>query len=233
MKEKIIVLVLIWFTTNSHAQLHEFGTTLGGSNYVGDIGSSMLIRPNAPAVGLIYKYNRNPRISYRISYTSMKIIANNSESKNEVMQQFDTPLNKTIRELTAGIDFNFSEYQISHWKKAHTPYLIFELAAFYYKKAEGTAENYSYKSQLGIAIPFGTGYKAQIFNNIILGFEVRIRYTFTDDLDDSLFYKNEILKDHPENAKFGDPNTNDWYAFTGFTITYTFGKPLYYSTKRR
>lgn len=232
MKEKLLVLVLIWFTTNSNAQLHEFGPTFGASNYVGDIGSTTLIRPNAPATGLIYKYNRNPRVSYRLSYTAMKIIANNSESKNEIRQQFDTPINKTITELTAGIDFNFFEYQMSHWKKAHTPYLIFELAGFHYKKAEGTAENNSYTNKLGLAIPFGFGYKAQVFDNLVLAFEVRIRYTFTDDLDDSLFYKNEILKDHPENSKFGNPNTNDWYTFTGLTITYTFGRPLYYTTKR-
>ena len=232
MRKNIFILVFIWITTNSYAQLHEFGPVYGGSNYVGDIGSSALIRPNAPATGLIYKYNRNPRISYRASFTTMKIIADNSESKNEIQQQFDTPINKTVTEFTAGIDFNFLEYEISHWKKTHTPYLIFELAAFHYKKAVGTAEAYSYKSQMGIALPFGVGYKAQLLDNFVLGFEVRIRYSFTDDLDDSQFYKNEILKDHPENAKFGDPNTNDWYAFTGFTITYTFGKPLHYTTRR-
>lgn len=233
MKKNLILLVVIWFTTNSYAQRHEFGPVYGGSNYVGDIGPSTLIRPNAPATGLIYKFNRNPRISYRAAFTTMKIIASNSESNNEIRQLFDVSINKTITELTAGIDFNFLEYEISHWNRTHTPYLIFELAAFHYKKAEGTVDNITYNSQIGVALPFGVGYKAQLLDNFVLGFEIRVRYSFTDDLDDSQFYKNEILKDHPENGKFGNASTNDWYAFTGLTLTYTFGRPIYYTTRRR
>ena len=233
MRKNLILLTFICFGANIFAQLHEVGATIGGSNYSGDIGSPTLVIPNAPAFGLIYKYNRNPRISYRASFTAMKIKANNADSKNEIRQLFDTPVNKTVSELTAGIDFNFFDYTISHWHKSHTPYLIFELAAFHYKAAEGTADNYSYKNKFGIALPFGAGYKVQISDKLILGAEIRIRYSFTDDLDDSQFYKNEILTDHPENAKFGDSNTNDWYAFTGFTLSYTFGRTRYYSTRRR
>lgn len=232
MGNRILILIFIWLTTNTYAQLHEVGVSLGGSNYVGDIGSTKLISPNATAYGVVYKYNRNPRTSYRISITSMKIVADNSESKNVIAQQFDTPINKTITEFTAGIDFNFLEYHISHWKKAHTPYLIFELAAFQYTKASGTAVNYSYENQIGIALPFGIGYKAQILDNIIVGLETRIRYSFTDDLDDSQFYKDVLLTTHPENAKFGNPDKNDWYVFTGFTLTYTFGKALSYTTQK-
>jgi len=232
MGKKNFVLIFIWFTTNLQAQLHEVGLSIGGSNYVGDIGANGLIRPNAPATGFIYKYNKNPRISYRASITAMRLVATNSDSKNEIQQQFDTPVNKTITEFAAGIDFNFNEYKISHWKKARSPYLIFGLAAFVYKNKSGTAENTSYTPQLALALPFGFGYKAQLSDHIVLGIETRIRYTFTDDLDDSEFYKNEILTDNPKNSKFGNPDTNDWYVFTGFTITYTFGKALSYTTRR-
>jgi hypothetical protein len=232
MRKNLFFLVFILYTSISFGQRHEVGLALGGSNYVGDIGSSTLIRPNAFATGLLYKFNRNPRISYRASFTAMKIIANNSDSNNAIRQQFDTPVNKTITELTAGIDFNFLEYYISHWKRTKTPYLIFELAAFHYKKATGTADNIEYKSQIGMALPFGAGYKHQISDNLVLGVELRVRYSFTDDLDDSQFYKNETLQNHPENAKFGNPNTNDWYAFTGFTLTYSFGRPLHYTTRK-
>jgi hypothetical protein len=232
MGKTFIILVFILVATNSFAQLHEVGLSIGGSNYVGDIGPTNLIRHNAPAVGLLYKYNRNPRVSYRVSLSAMKIKAHNSDSRNEIKQQFNTPVNKTITEITAGIDFNFLEYEISHWKKTHTPYLIFELAAFHYKKAIGTADDYRYKSQMGIALPLGVGYKIQVATNFIIGFETRIRYSFTDDIDDSQFYKNGILKDHPENSKFGNPDKKDWYACTGFTITYTFGRALSYTTQR-
>lgn len=232
MRKTILFLVFIWFANLSVAQLHEVGISLGGSNYVGDIGPTTVIRPNAPAYGLIYKYNRNPRISYRASLTSMKMIAHNSESKNEIRQQFDVGFNKTITEFTGGIDFNFLNYEISHWKRARSVYLILELAIFHFKKAVGTAEDYTYKSQISTALPFGVGYKTQISDRLVLGLEARIRFTFTDDIDDGQFYKDGVLKDHPENAKFNDPSTNDWYSFAGLTLTYTFGRPLSYTTRR-
>jgi len=232
MGKKIILLVFIWVTTNSYSQLHEVGLSLGGSNYMGDIGSSTFIRPNAPALGLLYKYNRNPRTSYRVSLTRMKIIADYTESKNKIKQQFNTPVNKTITELTAGIDFNFFPYEISHWEKGHTPYLIFELAAFHYNKAVSKNDKLSYEPQIGFALPFGVGYKAQVLDHLVIGLETRIRYSFTDDLDDSQYYKENTLKDHPENSKFGNPENNDWYVFTGITVTYTFGRALSYTTQR-
>lgn len=234
MGKKLFILILLLCTISGYAQRYEVGGSLGGSNYSGDIGSSTLIIPNAPSIGFIYKYNKNPRISYRGSITIMKLIANDSESNNEIRQGFDISINKTITEFTAGIDFNFLEYQISHWKKAKTPYLIFELAAFQYLKiVDGTLKNPTYTNSIGIALPFGAGYKAQITDNIVVGFEVKVRYSFTDDLDDSQFIKqSEEITSNPENAKFGNSITNDWYAFTGFTFTYTFGRPLYYTTRK-
>ena len=35
-----------------HSQMHEFGTFLGGSNFIGDIGSSSYIKPNSFSFGL-------------------------------------------------------------------------------------------------------------------------------------------------------------------------------------
>ena len=126
------------------------------------------------------------------------------------------------------IQFNFS-----HWKRPHTPYFIFELAVFQYEAYAGSQGNYEKKNKVGFALPFGFGYKAQVSNHFVLGIETRIRYTYSDDLDDGLYYKEEVINNHPEIAKFNNPDTNDWYAFTGLTLTYTFGRPLYYTTRRR
>ena len=47
---------------------------------------------------------------------------------------------------------------------------------------------------------------------------------FSDDLDGS----NSNNDDVDPAYQFGNPNSNDWYNFTGFTLTYTFGrKPCY------
>jgi hypothetical protein len=51
---------------------------------------------------------------------------------------------------------------------------------------------------------------------LVLALETGARYTLTDNIDGSF------------NQKFGNINNNDWYVFTGATLTYTFGtKPCY------
>jgi hypothetical protein len=63
------------------------------------------------------------------------------------------------------------------------------------------------------------GVKANIFENFVVGAEVGARYTFTDNLDGSN-PENENFK----NWRFGNLNSNDWYVFSGITLTYTFGQ---------
>jgi len=71
------------------------------------------------------------------------------------------------------------------------------------------------------------GIKSKITNHLVLGLETGARYTFTDNLDGS----NPKNKNF-ETLKFGNLNNKDWYIFTGFTLTYTFGKnPCFCSDK--
>lgn len=75
------------------------------------------------------------------------------------------------------------------------------------------------------AIPMVVGYKTTLGTKMMLGFEIGARYTFTDDLDGSNPVKG--LADE-ESLKFGNTNSDDWYVFTGITLTFTFGrKPCY------
>ena len=67
------------------------------------------------------------------------------------------------------------------------------------------------------------GVKTTFLDNFILGFEIGARYTFTDELDGSV-----PDAEYRQQFSFGNTNSNDWYVFSGFTITYTFGvKPCY------
>jgi len=100
-----------------------------------------------------------------------------------------------------------------------------------------------------INIPFGIGFKFQLFDNIELGFEFVPRVTFTDYLDDvSTDYVNydelmaanrpvaallanrtgEYLGTGPVKVDTGtprgDPDGNDWYFFGATYFSYNFGK---------
>jgi hypothetical protein len=240
MKKTFLTFLLVWFSVQINAQINEIGIFLGGSNYVGDIGASTYIRPNSFASGIIYKYNKTPRLAYRASLTNMGINPDDSDSSNEVQNFFQNSFSKNISELAVGIEFNFFEYNLANYRQRSTPYLFFELAAFQYKKAESIAPsvaptvNINYTTERGIAIPFGIGYKTSLFGKLAISLEARIRYTFTDDLDDGLFIKENIIDPSSivEKAKFNNPNTNDWYMATGISIVYTFGRPACYSRNR-
>ena len=98
-------------------------------------------------------------------------------------------------------------------------------------------------------IPFGVGFKFQLFDNVELGFEFVPRLTFTDYLDDvsgqyvsydELIEANrpltavlanrtgEYLGTGPLNVNSGtlrgDSTGNDWYFFGSTYISYNFGK---------
>jgi hypothetical protein len=75
-----------------------------------------------------------------------------------------------------------------------------------------------------VGIPITLGFKTTLTSHIIMAFEVGARYTFSDNIDGS-DPKSEELK---KTVRFGNFNNTDWYMFSGFTLTYTFGrKPCY------
>ena len=130
-----------------------------------------------------------------------------------------------IKEFSAGLEFDFFDFNLHEvLTKKITPYVYSGLTYFAYDELYvingETKKDYTAST---FAIPMIVGIKSNVFENIILGFEIGARYTFTDNLDGSL-PKNKNL----EPLKFGNINSKDWYVFTGFTIMYTFGeKPCY------
>ena len=76
MRGLILLILLACVVTPLQSQTHEIGFFAGGSNYVGDIGSTNYIYPNEFAGGLVYKYNLNPRIALRGTYTYIPVSGN-------------------------------------------------------------------------------------------------------------------------------------------------------------
>ena len=126
--------------------------------------------------------------------------------------------------MALGFEFNYFEYNLDDYRQTHTPYLLFEIAAFNYKVVteETSPQNYEYDSKTSFAIPFGIGYKTKLFGDLAIALELRMRYTFEDDID----YNNHEIN----SLSFGNPNSNDWYMLTGISLVYTFGRPACYST---
>lgn len=220
MKRFLLNIIGFLFCMTSFGQIHEIGVFVGGSNYIGDVGNSDYFAPNDLALGVLYKWNKSTRHSWRFSYKMASISAQDVESDapNRKLRGFE--IKNDIKELSAGLEFNFLDFDLHQSDFVWSPYVYSGLSAFVYnetyvinKESEIDYRDYSF------AIPMVVGVKAKILNQLVLGLETGARYTFTDNLDGSN-PKNENF----ETLKFGNLNNKDWYIFTGFTLTYTFGK---------
>lgn len=224
MIRSFLALLLLIVSATAAAQINELGIFAGGSNYTGDLGPTNYIAPNDAAIGLIYKWNRSPRHSYRFSFTQAKLSAKDVKSDETGRQQRGYEFKNDISELAAGIEFNFFDFNLHEPDFKVTPYVHTGIAYFWYDEIFiDNGKSRLDKKKGALAIPMTVGIKSNIFENFILGVEVGARYTFTDNLDGS----------NPDNSayesrRFGNLENNDWYVFTGLTLTYTFGvKPCY------
>nr|WP_299032068.1 DUF6089 family protein [uncultured Tenacibaculum sp.] len=218
MRGLILLILFVCLATPLQSQIHEIGIFAGGSNYVGDIGSTNYIRPNKFAGGLIYKYNLNPRIALRGTYTYIPVSGDDADASNPSRQNRGYNFSNNIHEFAAGVEFNFFDYNISDYRTTFTPYILAEIAAFNYKSPGSQVSNntISLKNKFSYTLPVGIGLKGRLADNFAIAFETGVRFTFVDDID--------FTTDRINSLDFGG-NGNDWYVFSGVSIVYTFGRP--------
>lgn len=224
MKKIILIITFICITITSKAQINEIGLFLGASNYIGDVGPEYYINPNNFMGGVIYKWNLNPRIAIRGTFTFAQISSDDENASNQERYQRGIRFTNSIKELAIGMEINYFEYNLDDYRLTRTPYLLFEIAAFNYNVVteETAPKEYEYKAKTSFAIPFGIGYKTKLFYDFAIALEIRARYTFANDID----YNNNTIN----SLTFGNPNSNDWYILSGVSIVYSFGRPACYAT---
>lgn len=221
----IFILLAFQFT---QAQTYEIGGIVGGANYIGDIGRTNYIAPKNLAFGGIFKWNRSSRHSFRGSVLVARILGNDFDSGEIRRKIRGYEFENTIKEISVGLEYTFWEFNMYSGQPQTTPYLYTGLTYFLYDAKFKRPDNnliVKYEDAGSIAIPMVVGLKTTIGTRFVLGFEVGARYTFTDNLDgsnpDTGFENNESLK-------FGNVNSDDWYVYSGVTITVTFGRqPCY------
>ena len=224
MNRFFVLIFSVLMLQSAKAQIHEFGVFLGGSNYIGDIGATDYISPNNLAYGLLYKWNKSPRHTWRFSYIQSQISGDDAKSDNLVKQKRDLKFTNDIKEFSAGLEFDFVDFNLHDNEIKMTPYIYSGLTVFTYSENFFIGNKLKSGATTGqAAIPMVFGIKTNFIENFILGLEVGARYTFTDNLDGT-----NPKNDNLSTLRFGNQHSNDWYVFTGATLTYTFGnKPCY------
>ncbi|MFY9243322.1 MAG: DUF6089 family protein [Polaribacter sp.] len=222
MKKSLFLIIFGCFSSLALAQVYEAGIFLGGSNYVGDIGRTNYIYPNKVAGAAFFKYNWNPRIALRATYSYLPIEGNDLDADTDFRRTRGLNFTNTIHELAVGLEYNFYEYDLSSDDKTWTPYILVELAAFNSKHvvSEPSPNQFLLQTKNSFAIPIGVGFKSKLMGPLAFALETKFRYTFNDDLD----YTTDTIP----NLNFGG-NGSDWYMFTGVSLIYTFGRPACYT----
>ena len=221
------VFITVFALTSAKAQTYEIGPYVGGANYIGDVGSTNYIDPNEVFYGVVFKWNRSKRHSFRFTLAQTNLSADDANSSEGRRMQRGLSFSNSLTEASLGIEYTFWEWNLHSNKPQYAPYLYTGLTGIYtndlYLNTQG--ELIEKDDKFSASIPMIIGFKTRIVRHLVLATEIGARMSFSDNLDGSTPEEFDGGKKLPS---FGNQNTNDWYMFTGITLTYTFGrKPCY------
>lgn len=215
-----LLVILLLASGVASAQLRqrtEVGGGIGTFNYTGDIVRTYNIRYSKPAATLYYRYNFNHVLSVRTGINFGRVGASDvTDPIDPAARERDASFNKSLIELAPVFEYHFLDWKDARRRIRYTPYL-FAGTGFFIISGDGKRVRDSY-SNVQLSIPFGGGFKYIVNPHWYAGFEIGIRKTFFDYLD------NVTRRTRPtqKTFDFGNPYDKDNYFFVGFTLTRTF-----------
>lgn len=257
-----IFLLLFLLPVSTIAQQKVNLILFGGfSNYSGDIQEkrfSLDQSKGAFSAGLSYEIM--PKLVVKGMLSMGKIGADDKYSDKPKSRERNLNFKSNIYEASLVADYSLFELE----SRKLTPYIFAGIAAFGFNPyTYDTLSNKVFLRDLGtegqglliypdrkpyklvqMSVPFGIGFRFRITNNAYLGYEIGMRKTFTDYLDDvsrtyadeaalasnrgskavELAFRSNELKDvnldYPAGGTVrGGPNYKDWYYFSGITLS--------------
>lgn len=214
--KKILLVSLFLFLTLSQlsAQRSEIGFGLGTFNYTGDLVRTYNLAYSKPAATLLYRSNLSKVVSFKASITAGRLAAS-----EKPIDSYATARNASfdifLMEGALSFEYHFLNWRDDKRPMRYTPYLFAGLGLF---GISGNASKPAPYSNVQTAVPFGGGFKYIMNPKWYAAFEIGIRKTFFDYLDNVSDTDDQSKK----NYQSGNPNDFDNYFFVGLTITRTF-----------
>jgi len=234
----------------------ELGFSVGSMYYIGDLNQFRPFYESNLAGGLMYRFNYHSRLSFRFNYTLGSLDADDKDSKITNNKNRDLNFHTNIHELSGGIEFHYFPFQFGNKRYSATAYILAQLGVFYmnpktnYNNQEISLQDLGTEGQVGsdrynnlqICIPLGLGIKFALGKNVALNFDIAIRKTFTDYIDDvgTDYYPNPNLTpslngtlagsisnqtlDGTQYGIRGNSITDDWYVYAGGMLSFRLGK---------
>lgn len=179
----------------------EYGVTLGGSQYFGDLNDRYGFQTVNPALGAFTRIHMNPFISARIGANFTRLSYDDKLSNNVFNNTRNLNFTSNIIEAYIVSEFNFFRFITGNAKDRWTPYLVGGVGFFYYNPTttlngrrynliemgtEGQLSGYGERgyTNFSFCVPVGAGFKYWISPGVNFGFEISNRIALTDYIDD-------------------------------------------------
>lgn len=209
MKHRITILVAIFSllsikTVNAqfeNVQEGQFGITLGGAHYFGDLNNRAAFNRPKIAVGGFFRKQFGNYTGLRVSAHYLQLGYSDVYSDNDFQKRRNLSFNSNVWEIALQGDFNFFKFIPDEPGYLFTPYVTLGVGIFAYDpfafyqgekvflrplNTEGQTfyENRKAYGTMAVCFPIGFGFKYSINQNLNLSFEIAHRFTNTDYLDD-------------------------------------------------
>ena len=214
LRKLLIVTAIFCVCKTASAQRSELGFGIGTFNYTGDLVRTYNIKYSKPAATVFFRSNLSKVVSFRATITAGKLGAS-----EKPIDAFATQRNASfdifLFEGSLGMEYHFLNWRDDKRPMRYTPYLF---AGFGLFGISGNASKSAEYSNIQGVIPFGGGFKYILNPKWYAAFEIGIRKTFFDYLDNISDFNDQTQK----NYQYGNPNDYDNYFFIGITFTRTF-----------
>lgn len=230
-----------FLTTPALAQhTSELGIGVGATNYKGEVSPQLQLQNSRPALTIFYRRDVSVPVTLRASLTAGFLRATDANVQGvdgnvPPLQQYrQLRLTGGLVEAAGVVEYNFLDYH--NRKDQHrvhfSPYLFAGLGLYYVNttvRSDNAALQNDFNrdgSKVGISIPAGAGLKVALTEHFNLGLEVGVRKTFTDQLDHTGDQTPLLVNSHDQ----------DWYYYSGISVSYTLYKilcPTPYSRDRK
>ncbi|KAF0129618.1 MAG: hypothetical protein FD155_2210 [Bacteroidetes bacterium] len=204
-KKLVVFFVLSTLFFGAEAQNLEVGAFGGVSYYNGDLNPGMPYNKPEPSFGVLGRYSKGTRWAYRGAFTTGKLSSDGKYARVNTMA--DSAFTTSISDISVIVEFNFFDYFTGSQKDYVTPYIFGGISYF------GTGDNFNQSIGFNrFSIPFGFGFKYSIGKRLGISAEWKMHKALADDLEQDVTFETGS----------SDPNTNDWFGYTGIGITYKF-----------
>jgi hypothetical protein len=208
----------------------ELGIGVGATNYKGEVSPQFQWQNSRPALTVFYRRDISTPVTLRASITTgfLRATDANVEGVNGGVPPLQSyrqlRLTGGLVEASGVVEYNFLDYHNrKDQHRAHfSPYLFAGLG-LYYVNTTVRSDNVDLQadfnrqgSKVGISVPAGAGLKIALNEHFNLGLEVGARKTFTDQLDHTGDQSPLLVNRHDQ----------DWYYYSGISLSYTFYKIL-------